>query len=663
MSAEENKNKKTSIAPPERRFGAAKTVISFCLLLAAAVAALYFAMQQSDEYVDSLAVAEASTPAGNNAPTAAPEASPTPSPTMPSPTPTPVHERAPVGLQEHELFDRGFVLSAYPGVFSEAFDLTITFPSMPDASIYFTIDGNAPQAGDDRYVLRRGNQIQVSGRVPEDGRLSIEDRTANWRDTVLTHYSDIWDRHLDVRPAVEAEILQGTAFRFQAFYEGEPVSEIITASYFVIPDAYQRFNGRPIVSVTAPYDDFVYIYSHAYRRDPTTRRRVFNYEFFDHVSGEYERMFNLPGSSSLGGNSTRANPQRTINVHLARGQLDGVITYPVFEGLYELYRFRLWNGGNAQFWDHMRDPFVQTASANMHVPMADFTLAIKFINGEYWGFTSIREHTNNDFHTYTRLGIDRGNVVILSTNNGVLNEEESWVFSKEVDEGPEEVGLELYRQLIDFISDSDFAEDYIRERFFAEFFCQDNFIDYLITQTFFHNRDWPHHNVRLFRAIEPDLDSGNPFNDGRWRFMLHDLDFAPHPVGNRPDEDETRHDASRFRTLYRTPSSVDRGLVSQLNRSFAVFNNPAFASDFVERALYLLENDFHTDTLIALHDEFLALYRPLMPEMYNRFAMRGTVERSVDRFNYHTDFLRFFIENREYYYRQQLQHLLDRLED
>jgi len=558
----------------------------------------------------------------------------------------------------------GVVLSVAPGFHDEAFDLIVSVPSIPNVVIYYTIDGNDPQPGDDRFVERRGNSIQVSGRLPENGLIRVEDRTANWRDTILTsHHADRFrgsTARSRIRPASRAEILQGTAFRFQGFVDGEPVTEIITATYIIAPDAGKRFAHLPVVAITAPYDDFVYIYEHTSRYDPIryydpiVRRRVFTYEYFEYGESGYELIFNLPASTSLGGNFTRDSAQRTLNAHFSRGELDGVITHPIFPDVDELERFRLRNGGNGFMIDHMRDPFAQTASSGLNVLYSRHQLAIKFINGEFWGFTQIREHTSNRHFVSTHTGLARRNIAIMD-HDAYVNTEEQRIRIMAVSEGPEDVVRGLYNELMAFVTSHDMSTDYARERLFNEFVCQENFIDYMIANTFFHNSDWPHNNVRIFRAITPDPDSENPYEDGKWRFMLNDMDLAPSP--NRGT-----YNSNRFPFFLSIHSSLEAlPAIAEFAHVFLVFNNLAFVEEFRERALYVLDTEFQTDRLLALHDEFVAEHVPLLPEMYNRFAVQGTVEDSIANFERRRAHLATFLANREPYYRQHLDALVDRL--
>ena len=560
--------------------------------------------------------------------------------------------------------DNEFILSAAPGFHDEPFDLIVSIPSIPEAVIYWTIDGNEPTPGEDRFIVRGDRLIQVSGRLPKNGEIGVHDRSGYWRYAILTSYFEEWRHnpdvrlHGNVRPARGAEILQGTAFRFRGFINQEAVTEILTATYIVAPDAAERFTHRPVIMVTAPYEEFLYIYSNACTHDLVnmpTRRRVFNYEYYEWRGTAHERIFNMLGSTSLGGSWSRMHSQRTLNVHLSRGELNGVVTHPIFDGLYELYRFRLWNGGSGPFrQDHMRDIFAQTASAELNALYSDHNLAIKFINGEYWGFISIREHTTNAEFIHTRTGIAKNNIAIMERTWFERDEDGNHIRDpNNVNAGPQDWVRHTFNELIDFTFSYDLSTDYARERLFYEYFCQDNFIDFVIAHTFFNDVSFPQNNVRFFRAIVPDCqNANNPYNDGRWRFILHDMDAAPCGYTGAP----LIYTESRFNMLYRPTNN------RAIARVFGVFNNQMFVEQFVERALWVLDNDFHQDRLLALHDEFVAKYEPLLPEMYNRFPVRGgNIENSLSNFHYFRLQLRTFLENREYYYRQHLAHILERV--
>ena len=537
--------------------------------------------------------------------------------------------------------DGDFVLSAAPGFHDDEFYLTVAVPSMPRATIYWTIDGTIPAGGgENRFITRGDNEIQVSGRLDASGQIFVADRTSHWRDAILMSHSEewVWNNHRPenvngaILPVDDARILQGTAFRFKAFVGDTPVTETMTATYIVEPNATIRFNSVPIVTVTAPYEDFLHFYGSM--EDWNYRARlIFNYEYFTSHEGRYTRQYSLLGSSNLGGQWSRAKEQRTMNVNFARGDLDGVVTYSIFKNIERLYRMRLWNGGNSFRRHHMADNFAQKASSELKVLFSDSQLAVKFINGEFWGFSSIREHTSNEDFVSPHTGIDKGNILIIDR-----------LRSDVILEGDENIGQLFLEELTTFATQTDMSTDEAREWLFDKLFDQESFMDYLIANTFFHNSDWPHNNVRMFRAVNPNLSSSNKYNDGKWRFILHDMDDVPGWGANPSD--------SNFSTLY---------LAEGTNSHFQIFNNPTFVREFVDRAHYVVEHYFYAERLLALHNEFLEVYRPLLVDMYERFNTYGTVQATITAFEWHTRRLEEFLIIREYYYRQQLDYLLERV--
>ena len=289
----------------------------------------------------------------------------------------------------------------------------------------------------------------------------------------------------------------------------------------------------------------------------------------------------------------------------------------------------------------MPDTLSQIAASDLNILFSDNQLAVKFINGEFWGFTGIREHTSNEDFIAIRTGLDRGNILVTNRQYSSVDA---------IVEGNEYLGELLLEELAYFTAQADMSTDESRERLFDEFFDQENFMDYLIANTFFHNTDWPHNNVRMFRVINPNQSLNNPYNDGKWRFILHDMDMTFGGVMGV--------ESNNFSTLYERHPQAGEGI----NYYFLVFNNPAFVREFVDRAHYVLEHYFYPERLLALHDEFIESCRPLLIDMYERFNKRGSVTESLEIFEQNSvQHIGGFLSTREYYYRQQLDYLLERV--
>jgi len=512
-----------------------------------------------------------------------------------------------------------------------------------------------------------------------DNIIRVEDRTAHKADTHLTQYYTTWARKAHQGPAADANILMGNAFRFRAFYNGVAVSPVSVATFIVTPNATERFSNTPVISINANYSDFFDIYYLVDRWNVPpndVRRRDFNFEYFTVGDGtNYQRRFNARGSTSIGGSWTRDNAQRTLNVHMQRGTLNYSVTYPIFENLNEFYRFRLWNGGNnfigPRNWfmgsDSFRDAFSQKAASGLSVPYSDSSLAIKFVNGEFWGFTQFREHTSNASFVHQRTGINRNNVALIDRT---AIESSPTVYIDEVADGNETVVTNLYNQLVNFITSNFYAgsvpSDALVAELFDHFFCQTNFMDYIIANTFLNNSDWPQNNVRFFRAITP-VNNGNPNNDGRWRFILHDMDQSANGVLGG-DGYWRANDASgnRFGALLNPNIAgypIGSGGGPAFNWIFRIFANQNFVNDFTLRAEYALQNHFTASQLITLYNNFYNRFLPLLDDMYERFAIDSrqdtseaiaTTRASFDR---STQNVRFFLNNRQNIYLSQLNDL------
>jgi len=473
------------------------------------------------------------------------------------------------------------------------------------------------------------------------------------------HGFEFWHNHATRGPVGNATTLRGTSLRLQGFIDGHPVTNIVTATYIVCPDAAEMFKDFPIIAVTADYDEFVEVYNDLNDGGLNTRHG-FYYEYFEHDGDEFSRIFNMIGNTNLGGTWTRGYSQRTFNVRFARDGLDAInpnggrITHPIFDWMCEngndsVYRFRLWHSGQNFNRDFSRDVFAQTAAEGLNVPGAAYRRAIKFVNGEFFGFTTIREHTSNREYAITRLGMSERNN--SNARNIAMVDYTSWDGFEE-QEGGESAVNNLVGQLRYFLDSVDITTDYGMERFFDEFFCKDNFIDYMIVQTYFANLDWPGNNVRMVRAITP-LTGGSEFDDGLWRFILHDLDASLAPYawagGSHAQRNILRN------VIFNRGTSATYAWFLDI---FDVFKNPTFLSEFETRAEYVIDNHFQRDALISLYMEITNEIVPLLPMMYNRFLPSEyrayNVNDALANFYSHRYLVTGFIYHRAYHYRQHL---------
>jgi hypothetical protein len=309
--------------------------------------------------------------------------------------------------------------------------------------------------------------------------------------------------------------------------------------------------------------------------------------------------------------------------------------------------------------DHFRDAFAQKTAAPLNVSYSESSLAIKFINGEYWGFTQFRQQTDNAAFSEDRLGMNPNNVVIM--DRGAI---QSGGYEDAVEEGNATTAMNLYNALVAFVSAERFGgtvSDETVTELFETYFAKDNFIDYHVVNTFYNSTDWPQNNVRFYRAITP-VNDGNPHNDGRWRFTLHDMDQCANGVvwANGNPWDSNFAGGGRFDKLTNPEIMPDGDKGPPLNRVLRVFTNRGFVDEFTKRAKAVMDEHFTSAKLVAIHDPWVAGFTPLLDDMYERWAAYSNDDTATARTNNRVNFsqttgnVRFFLNNRQPIYLQQL---------
>lgn len=162
-------------------------------------------------------------------------------------------------------------------------------------------------------------------------------------------------------------------------------------------------------------------------------------------------------------------------------------------------------GGN-DYDIKIKDYLVQSIEADANAQFATLRMipCVLFLNGEYWGVYYMSESYNAEF-IKSHYGIKKSNVVMIK--------------DKKLEEGMED-DIKLYEEMIDFIVSNDMSiEDNYNKA--CELIDVESFVDYYATEIFIGNCDWPNNNERLWRAREEDYR--NPYCDGKWRWMLYDI--------------------------------------------------------------------------------------------------------------------------------------------
>lgn len=148
----------------------------------------------------------------------------------------------------------------------------------------------------------------------------------------------------------------------------------------------------------------------------------------------------------------------------------------------------------------MRDIVTSTLVRPLYLEVQDHQQALLFINGQFWGITNIREKVNEEMLEDT-LGIPSDELDLmfgtyyLDPRNGTYDE---------------------YMEMLDFFNTANLNLNTNFEQ--AEKLIDiDNFIDYVIIETFINNSDWPANNVKAWKSWR---------EGAKWRWILYDTDAS-----------------------------------------------------------------------------------------------------------------------------------------
>ena len=222
---------------------------------------------------------------------------------------------------------------------------------------------------------------------------------------------------------------------------------------------------------------------------------------FELFTPEGERVLGQGCGISLHGQDSRRMPVKTFNV-IARNQYSGTnrFNYPIFaERDYDSYQsFLLRSSGEDYCMSFMRDTVLSSLMADTSVLYQKYEVAIIYLDGQYYTLTYIRERMNTyaicQFENWVGMEDDldliKGNNTVKQGSDASFQEMISWLKSNDLS--------------------TQAAFDYIDSRIDVQ-----NFIEYMALQIYVGNTDTL--NVKRYR---------NPKADGKWRWILFDLDWA-----------------------------------------------------------------------------------------------------------------------------------------
>ena len=227
-----------------------------------------------------------------------------------------------------------------------------------------------------------------------------------------------------------------------------------------------------------------------------------------------ERVIQQNIGIRLKGASTRNNAGKSFNLHARKEYGKETFEAELFKDNYDIYGNKITSYKSisirsiyeqSRFKDKLgRDLLYERenlVSANMKP-------CILFLNGEYWGLYLLQEKIDDKYFESHFL-IPNEDIVMLK--------------GSDIEEGPEEELIDIEGFFKEYskkdVNDEEIYKE-IKKR--VDIYSM---IEFFGTGIYISIGDWPGQNEGEWRNMG-EIIEGNKFADGRWRFMIYDLDYT-----------------------------------------------------------------------------------------------------------------------------------------
>ena len=281
------------------------------------------------------------------------------------------------------------------------------------------------------------------------------------------------------------------------------------------------------------------------------------------------------------------------------------------------------NSGQDFVSTHLRDVFAQSLLDSSNVLYQKGQAVIVCINGEYWGIKNIREKfdATNFKNKYQTKHID-----IIENENEVISG-----------------SYDSFDTLMHYVRKHGLTklENY-------DWFCQnvdiENYIDYLIFQTFIANHDWPGVNQLRWKKSK---------SKDKWKWVAIDTDYSfgfDHMTHKGYD-----YNYNAFSNLLEEngPNWPNPEWSTLIPRK--LFENKRFRELFKEKAVSQLETRYSPKRLTDQLDKWTSIYKQEMPYHIQRWQYPN----SMDQWYKELDHIKTFIKRRHPVYLTHLEEVIN----
>lgn len=382
-------------------------------------------------------------------------------------------------------------------------------------------------------------------------------------------------------------VFQSTVLRARTYHEGYTASKITSASYLI-----NVSHITPIVSIAID-NQHLYGGSGIFDNWQQDWERYAQMTFFDSTSA-HNVLFHRNAAMQIDGGAggSRSHAQHSFRLEFDKSAFgENEVLYPLLSNRPERSRYsRLYFRNGSNQW--LTLPYKDACLTEL---MADNTKSYYsamrpvsvYINGQYFGLYEMREKLDQEYYEVYDNALNSPmdvlsvsywyNLILRATVGNPDNYYQS---------------LEAFEQLEP--SEPTFLEEA------NALYDLENMADYIITQSWIGNADWPYNNIKIHR----DDSTGQ-----RWRYTTIDLELSLAPNG--------------WTDCYYNglQHSMDDGnwnpYILPWRRSM---NNDDYFNYFVNRFADLMNTNYKIERLIEIENRYFNEWVVEMPKEYQRWG-------------------------------------------
>ena len=402
-------------------------------------------------------------------------------------------------------------------------------------------------------------------------------------------------------------ISKTTNYVFRLFRDGYLPSVPVTRSYIKTSDSYTipvisivgntKYFNDPKIGIDCEGDG-----TNGKAGNGQDLPRNYNMDWdrpvnFSYLSPDGQMLFNQDVNISVSGGWTRSINPRSLKLKSNKifdGQNRFDFSFFPQKPYIRNKQLVIRNGGNdywnnsARFMDGALETIIQRSGIDLDVQ--SFVPVIEYVNGELRGVLNMRE-PNNDKFAYANFGYDDEELDAFENEKFKNGNDEAYKHLCNLGWQLQANTPDIYNEIRDLLD-------------------VDEFINYMAVELYIGNDDWPNNNVKAYRSQQ----------DGRFRFVSFDLDYAFNPWG---------HTIAQSLDDYRR-NNDDR--VEMIVLFVNLLKNDSFRKQFIDTFCLVGGSVFEVERANSIVDELLANVKPMTDLMKEKRMDSGhNPDRSANK--------------------------------